>query len=166
MSASADVWGFWTPGIDTTGHTSLRRLKKLSIHTNRATKRSFAAVIAAALIASVLALVASPASAGTTVTLKRYSGIDRYATSALAATGAFTTGGDNVVLVSGENFADGLAAAAQLDNTAVTTKGTRTAGAGALIGKTLGTAACEVVVAMSVALTAGRFELVVKYQYN
>jgi len=83
----------------------------LSIHTNRATKRSFAAVIAAALIASVLALVASPASAGTTVTLKRYSGIDRYATSALAATGAFTTGGDNIVLVSGENFADGLAAA-------------------------------------------------------
>jgi|TARA_R110000787_G_scaffold231889_1_gene339221 hypothetical protein len=61
---------------------------------------------------------------------------------------------------------DGLAAAAQLDNTAVTTKGTRTAGAGALIGKTIGTAACEVVVAMSVALTAGRFELVVKYQYN
>ena len=63
------------------------------------------------MIASVLALVAAPASAGATVTLKRYSGIDRYATSALAATGAFTTGGNHVVLVSGENFADGLAAA-------------------------------------------------------
>jgi putative cell wall-binding protein len=63
------------------------------------------------MIASVLALVATPASAGATVTLKRYSGIDRYATSALAATGAFTTGTNAVVLVSGENFADGLSAA-------------------------------------------------------
>jgi putative cell wall-binding protein len=43
--------------------------------------------------------------------LKRYSGIDRYATSALAATGAYATGGNHVVLVSGENYADGLAAA-------------------------------------------------------
>ena len=83
----------------------------MSIRTKRATKRSFAAVIAAGMIASILALVAAPASAGATVTLKRYSGIDRYATSALAATGAFTTGGNHVVLVSGENFADGLAAA-------------------------------------------------------
>ncbi len=83
----------------------------MSIRTKRATKRSFAAVIAAGLIASVLALVAAPASAGATVTLKRYSGIDRYATSALAATGAFTTGGNAVVLVSGENYADGLSAA-------------------------------------------------------
>ena len=83
----------------------------MSIRTKRATKRSFAAVIAAGLIASVLALVAAPASAGATVTLKRYSGIDRYATSALAATGAFPTGGNAVVLVSGENYADGLSAA-------------------------------------------------------
>jgi putative cell wall-binding protein len=63
------------------------------------------------MIASILAIVAAPASAGATVTLKRYSGIDRYATSAMAATGAFTTGTDAVVLVSGENYADGLSAA-------------------------------------------------------
>ncbi len=83
----------------------------MSILTKRTAKRSFASVVAAAMIASVLALIAVPASAGATVTMKRYSGIDRYATSALAATGAFATGGDNVVLVSGENYADGLAAA-------------------------------------------------------
>ena len=81
----------------------------MSIRTK--TKRSFAAVVAAGLIASVLALVAAPASAAATVTLKRYSGIDRYATSAMAATGAFTTGTNAVVLVSGEGFADGLSAA-------------------------------------------------------
>jgi putative cell wall-binding protein len=63
------------------------------------------------MIASVLALIAVPASAGTTVTQKRYSGIDRYATSAMAATGAFATGTNAVVLVSGEGFADGLSAA-------------------------------------------------------
>jgi len=63
--------------------------------------------------------------------------------------------------------ADGLGAVGQFTNAVITTKGTRAAGAGALIGKTIGTAACEVTVAtVGGALTAGKFELVVAYQYN
>ena len=60
---------------------------------------------------------------------------------------------------------DGLLAAAQGTNTIVTTKGARVAGAGALLGLAQ-TVATEIAVAMSVALTAGRFELVVTYEYN
>jgi putative cell wall-binding protein len=80
----------------------------------RSTKRSFAAVIAAALVASVLALVASPAGALASVTATtRLSGADRYATAAKVANPAGTTTNEShFVLVSGQSYADGLSAAA------------------------------------------------------
>tara|TARA_R110000824_G_C15024894_1_gene658751 strand:+ start:382 stop:864 length:483 start_codon:yes stop_codon:yes gene_type:complete len=63
---------------------------------------------------------------------------------------------------------DGLAAPAQMTWALLAVKGSRIAGAGALIGTTIGTSACEVTVAISDSdtFTAGKFELVVKYQYN
>ena len=81
--------------------------------TKRASKRSFAAVIAAALVASVLALVASPAGAAASVTATtRLSGADRYATANKVANPAGTTVNQGkFVLVSGQSYADGLAAA-------------------------------------------------------
>ena len=82
----------------------------MSIRTKRTTKRSFAAVISAALLASVLALVASPAGGVAAVDATvRKSGTDRYATAAAAADDGNTTE-TNFVLASGESFADGLAA--------------------------------------------------------
>ena len=112
MSASADVRGFRTPA--STQRTSLnRRLKTLSIRNKRSTKRSLAGLIAAALIASVLALVSTPAAATTAVTQKRLSGLDRYATAAATAEYAYT--GVTVtksILASGENYADALTASA------------------------------------------------------
>lgn len=62
--------------------------------------------------------------------------------------------------------ADGLIAAAQATNGLVTTKGSYIEGAGALIDKTIGTAACEVTVASSHTLTAGKGKLIVQYIYN
>jgi len=62
------------------------------------------------MIASVLALVSAPAAANATVVQTRISGVDRYATSASVAIKAYPTGTNHVVLVSGESFADGLAA--------------------------------------------------------
>ena len=81
--------------------------------TKRASKRSFAAVIAAALVASVLALVASPAGAAASVTATtRLSGADRYTTANKVANPAGTTVNQGkFVLVSGQSYADGLAAA-------------------------------------------------------
>jgi putative cell wall-binding protein len=69
-------------------------------------------VIAAALIASVLALVASPAgaTAGPTATVRK-SGADRYLTAAAAADDGNDTE-THFVLASGESFADGLSASA------------------------------------------------------
>jgi putative cell wall-binding protein len=85
----------------------------LNSRTNRATKRSLAAVIAGAMFAALLAVVAaSPAAANVTVTQTDIAGVDRYATSALVATKTYTSGTNAVVLVNGENFADGLAASA------------------------------------------------------
>jgi putative cell wall-binding protein len=89
---------------------SIRRLKTLFTQTKRNGRRSVAAVMAAALIASVLALVSAPAAANATVTQTRISGVDRYATSASVALKAYASGTNHVVLVSGESFADGLAA--------------------------------------------------------
>jgi len=84
----------------------------LNTRTKRATKRSFAAVIAAALVASVLALVASPAGAAASVTAtKRWSGADRYATANKVANTPAVTNQGKFVIVSGESYADGLAAA-------------------------------------------------------
>ena len=69
-------------------------------------------MIAAALIASVLALVASPtgATAGPTATVRK-SGADRYLTAAAAADDGNDTE-THFVLASGESFADGLSASA------------------------------------------------------
>ena len=80
----------------------------------RSTKRSFAAVIAAALVASVLALVASPAGALASVSaITRLSGADRYATANKVANPLGTTTNEShFVLVSGQSYADGLSAAA------------------------------------------------------
>ena len=86
----------------------------LSTRTKRSSKRSFAAVIAAALIASVLALVAAPASAATQVTITAratYSGTDRYNTAEKVHTG--TNAKDAVtdlVIASGDNYPDALCA--------------------------------------------------------
>ena len=84
--------------------------------TKRASKRSFAAVVAAALIASVLALVASPASAAQPVTITAratFAGTDRYNTSELVRTAtAAIDATTDLVLASGENYPDALAAIA------------------------------------------------------
>ena len=77
----------------------------------RSSKRSFAAVIAAALLASLLALVSTPAGAATAVTQKRLSGLDRYATAAAVAENAHATATKSII-VSGENYADALSASA------------------------------------------------------
>ena len=93
----------------------------MSTRTKRSTKRSFAAVIAAALFASLLALVAAPAAAitpslgdTTTKANARVSGVDRYDTATKAADayiGRRGTGSWNsIVLVSGDNYPDALAA--------------------------------------------------------
>jgi putative cell wall-binding protein len=121
LSVCADAW-FSGLGIVTFGHPSIRRLITLSIRTKRNT-RSFAAVVAAALIASVLALVAAPVSAttpinGTTSTSAdgRVAGSDRYATATAAASSylvrrANLTTWNEIVVVSGDNFPDALSAA-------------------------------------------------------
>ena len=84
----------------------------MSIHTKRTTRRSFAAVLAAALVASVLALVASPAGAtAVPASTTRKSGADRYLTAAAVADDSNVTE-TNFVLASGESFADGLSASA------------------------------------------------------
>ncbi len=92
---------------------SYKRMNTLNTRTKRVNKRSLAAVIAGAMLASLLAVVAaSPASANVTVVQTDIAGVDRYATSALVATKTYTSGTNAVVLVNGENFADGLAASA------------------------------------------------------
>jgi putative cell wall-binding protein len=85
--------------------------------------RSISAVIAAALVASVLALVAGPASAVTplnkssaTTADGRVSGTDRYGTATAAASAYLTrraslTSWNRIVVVSGDNFPDALSAA-------------------------------------------------------
>jgi putative cell wall-binding protein len=95
----------------------------LSIRSKRSTTRSLAAVIAAALIASLLAIVAGPASAVTPLNKStatsadgRVSGDDRYGTATAAASSYLTRRGsltswNRVVVVSGDNFPDALAAA-------------------------------------------------------
>lgn len=62
---------------------------------------------------------------------------------------------------------DGLIAAAEATQTAIGTAGNVVVGAGALIGKTIGSAAGELVVAPSVAdLLTGAGRVVVEYVYN
>jgi putative cell wall-binding protein len=107
----APMFGFPNSDIDTNGHITIphRRLNTLRIRTQSGTKRSLAAVIAAAMVASLLALVATPAGASASVATKRYSGLDRYATAAATAEATHASA-TRSILVSGENFADGLSA--------------------------------------------------------
>jgi putative cell wall-binding protein len=91
----------------------LRRLNTLSIRTQRSSARIGAATIVAALLASLFAFIA-PADAAQVVTVSRTSGADRYATAAAVALADFPAAERpvaNVILASGENFPDGLAAA-------------------------------------------------------
>ena len=83
----------------------------MSTRTMRSSKRSFAAVIAAAMLASLLALISTPAAAGTAVTQKRLSGLDRYATAAAVAEHTHASATKSII-VSGENYADALSASA------------------------------------------------------
>ena len=86
----------------------------MSNHTKRGTGRKFAAALAVALVASVLAL-ATPAGAKQSVSTTRVSGADRYLTStALSAAAALTAsnGATHFVLVNGTSYADALSAAA------------------------------------------------------
>ena len=107
-----------TPG---SGHRQsqiylIRRPKTLSNRTQRSPKRSFAAVLAAAMIASVLALVSTPAGAlasASMVASVRVSGADRFATANHAADQTkAVTNESHFVLANGNSYADGLSAAA------------------------------------------------------
>jgi len=63
--------------------------------------------------------------------------------------------------------ADGLITAANATQTAIGTAGNVVTGSGALVGKTIGASAGELVVTPTVAdLTAGAGRVVVKYVYN
>ena len=95
----------------------------MSIRPKRSLTRSIVALLAATLVASVLALVAGPASAVTPINKSsltsadgRVSGADRYGTATAAASAYLTRRGslsswNRVVVVSGDNFPDALAAA-------------------------------------------------------
>ena len=89
----------------------------MSIRTKRGSARKFAAAMAVALVASVLAL-ATPAGAKQTVSTTRVSGADRYLTSTSLSAAATVAGANNThyVLVNGDSYADALAAAALAGN--------------------------------------------------
>ena len=81
----------------------------MNIRTKRGTTRKFAAAMAVALVASVLAL-ATPAGAKQSVTTTRIEGADRYLTSTALSTAASVAGADSTdfVLVNGSSYADAL----------------------------------------------------------
>ncbi|SVA91597.1 uncharacterized protein METZ01_LOCUS144451, partial [marine metagenome] len=85
----------------------------MSIRTKRSTTRNFAAAVAVALVASVLAL-ATPVGAKQSVTTTRVEGADRYLTSTALSTAAGVAGANSThfVLVNGASYADALSAAA------------------------------------------------------
>jgi putative cell wall-binding protein len=77
----------------------------------RARTKLGAGVLAAVLgFSGAAALVPTAASATANVTTTRYAGVDRYDTAAKAAVAAFPNGTNNIIVASGENFPDGLAA--------------------------------------------------------
>ncbi len=78
---------------------------------NRTMRRSIVATASAALVASTFAVV-TPVGAAQTVTSVRISGADRYETSAELATEAYPGTVDDVIVATGENFPDALAASA------------------------------------------------------
>ncbi len=90
----------------------------MSIRTARSSKRLIAAAVAVAVTASTFAISNTAGAAGTTAApaATRIDGANRYDTAAKAAlsirtnAGTVTTGGD-AILVSGQSFSDGLAAA-------------------------------------------------------
>jgi len=130
----------------------------LSIRTKRGTKRSVVAIVAATLIASMLALVSSPASAAATVTQKRLSGLDRYATA--AATAEYSTAtATKAIIASGENYADALTASA-LSGAAsapllLTAKDALPAVTAAALGRMMGTNKTVYVIGGEAAVGAG-----------
>ena len=85
----------------------------MSIRTKRGSTRKFAAAVAVALVASVLAL-ATPVGAKQSVTTARVEGADRYLTSTALSTAAGVAGANatHFVLVNGASYADALSAAA------------------------------------------------------
>ena len=84
----------------------------MTTRTPRASKRILAAIAAVGIAASAFA-IASPAQATQSVVESRVGGLDRYATAAQVAQATFTsaTVNSNIILASGLNFPDGLAAA-------------------------------------------------------
>lgn len=130
----------------------------MSIRTKRGTKRSVVAIVAATLIASMLALVSSPASAAATVTQKRLSGLDRYATA--AATAEYSTAtATKAIIASGENYADALTASA-LSGAAsapllLTAKDALPAVTAAALGRMMGTNKTVYVIGGEAAVGAG-----------
>ena len=85
----------------------------MSTRTTRSSTRKFAAAMAVALVASLLALT-TPVAAKQSVSTTRISGTDRFATSVALSTAASVAGANNThfVLVNGRSFADALSAAA------------------------------------------------------
>jgi putative cell wall-binding protein len=68
------------------------------------------AALATAGIAASTFAITTPAGAAQVVTESRVAGADRYATAAAVALATFPGGSNNIILASGENFPDGLAA--------------------------------------------------------
>ncbi len=78
---------------------------------SRRTAQRIAAAIAAVGIAATSLAITSPVQATQNVASSRVGGLDRYATAALVAQATFTAPNPNIILASGLNFPDGLAAA-------------------------------------------------------
>lgn len=84
----------------------------MSIRTQRSSTRFGAAAIVAVLFASLFAFIAPAGALSAGDPVVRYDGANRYDTAAKAALDNFTAGANsNIILASGENFPDGLAAA-------------------------------------------------------
>ena len=86
---------------------------------------------------------------------------------------AFTSGSSHTMTMGLTNASsgsvvdvDGLATASELTNALLTVKGSYIKGAGALIDKTIGTAACQLTLTPSHTLTAGKGKIIVHYIYN
>jgi putative cell wall-binding protein len=130
----------------------------LSIRTKRSTKRSVAALVAATLIASVLALVSAPASATATVTQKRLSGLDRYATASAVAEYTYGTS-TKAIIASGDNYADALTGSALSGAIAspllLTAKDALPAVTAAALGRMMGTNKTVYVLGGEAAVSAG-----------
>lgn len=81
----------------------------MSVHRRPPRSALSALALVAALLLGVVG--AGPATSAVEVEAQRLSGADRYATAAAAALASYPAGSNSIVLASGENFPDGLAAA-------------------------------------------------------